>query len=394
MGSAVEDRQPWWIRGGFDLETKFAIFLDEVFIKGPGRAAEFKRLIIRRQREKMAKRRPTGFEPIRRKTLNRALRAAHKRADNGDTERSYGGGGQSSRTSWRSGTSSAPSSSRAGSFSLGFRRHLSYSSQQLSSARSGSDVASQGAISRRAGWQRSGRVTGSFRASKGSFRKFGLGSGRRRATASAVNADEEPQEEDAPAGFVGMSGQVDGSTDRPEHNGAIAKILSMEAGTGKVLLEVVLPALGRPSTDVGSRLYVKATRLRVRTADGSFLGRGRVQRAHEAVLEAKDEEASVAAQQLLADSLRLLVHRTPFAGSLRRQMRERGHGALMGNVNGLDEDEPAPRADATKGAPPKRLPWDKINRPNILLEERQIYKERARLWQLDTDSFRRDQVAV
>jgi hypothetical protein len=221
-----------------------------------------------------------------------------------------------------------------------------------------------------------------------------LGSGRRRATASAVNADEEPQEEDAPAGFVGMSGQVDGSTDRPEHNGAIAKILSMEAGTGKVLLEVVLPALGRPSTDVGSRLYVKATRLRVRTADGSFLGRGRVQRAHEAVLEAKDEEASVAAQQLLADSLRLLVHRTPFAGSLRRQMRERGHGALMGNVNGLDEDEPAPRADATKGAPPKRLPWDKINRPNILLEERQIYKERARLWQLDTDSFRRDQVAV
>ena len=383
MGSAVEDRQPWWIRGGFDLETKFAIFLDEVFIKGPDRAAEFKRMIIRRQREKMAKRRPTGFEPIRRKTLNRALRAAHKRADNGDTERSYGGGGQSSRTSWRSGTSSAPSSSRAGSSSLGFRRHLSYSSQQLSSARSGSDVASQS--SRRAGWQRSGRVTG---------RKFGLGSGRRRATASVASADEEPQGEDTPAGFVGMSGQVDGSTDRPEQNGAIAKILSMEAGTGKVLLEVVLPALGRPSTDVGSRLYVKSSRLRVRTADDSFLGRGRVQRAHAAVLETKEEEAAVAAQQLLADSLRLLVHRTPFAGSLRRHVRERGHGALMGDVNRLDEDEPAPRADATKGAPPKRLPWDKINRPNIMLEERQINKERARLRQLGADSFRRDQVAV
>ena len=161
-----------------------------------------------------------------------------------------------------------------------------------------------------------------------------------------------------------------------------------------MLLEVVLPALGRPSTDVGSRLYVKSSRLRVRTADDSFLGRGRVQRAHAAVLETKEEEAAVAAQQLLADSLRLLVHRTPFAGSLRRHMRERGHGARMGDVYRLDEDEPAPRADATKGAPPKRLPWDKINRPNIMLEERQINKERARLRQLGADSFRRDQVAV
>ena len=76
-------------------------------------------------------------------------------------------------------------------------------------------------------------------------------------------------------------------------------------------------------------------------------------------LDASEEETAEAGQQLLTDSLRLLQQTSPYSKSRKHAALLR-NGALMDLMDDLDD--PAPRSDASKGAPPKRLPWEKMER--------------------------------
>ena len=363
------------------MEDRLAAFLDAVFVDGPNRADEERRILMRRQREASHAKRRTGLEPIDNNALAAAVVMArsHAMSQNGDTDRSRSP--NSSRNSGRSPSSRRPPkvlSHRQNSFRLsqrGSQRGSQRNSNRLPSFRNerssfGSPLSRRSQASSARSSEREGSSQRESSKRENSKRRGIFGLGRRRAI---VAADDGPADEEAKdANFVGMPAQVDGSTDRPEHNGAVGTILSYDLLTGTCLVELSLPALGRPSSDVGLQLHVKPRRLRVRTVDESIAGRSRVQRAHVAALEASEEAEKALGQTLLSDTVKLLLTNTPFSKS-RKTAKLLESGALMELLE--EFHDPAPLSEATGDAPPKHLPWEKMEPSTNWLEVR---KARAR----------------
>ena len=315
------------------------------------RAAELRRELVRRQRQKALARLPTGFEVPDKIVLAASVAAASARSAASSTAVSSYARGSSFR-----GTSPSPSH-RAAQHSQRSQRSRSPTSQRSHHLQSPFSQFSHSPFSQRSSFssrQRSSRLSHRSQSSShrsGSSTSYRAPSGRRLSIFSrrrgGISASAAAPEEEncSPAGYVGIACQIISLTDRPECTDAIGSILSYDVPTGRVAVRLsrARQVIGAQPLDASDEvLRVRSCNLRVRSIGSEGVPVPRRPATAMPATNANERPDAVSGPSLIAASNRLLAGLAPHA--------------LPSKLDDSDAVwDPPPKSTLSKGSPPRML---------------------------------------